>query len=159
MVAVRSPLSCQQQPEPCKLSGKHPWRQVTYSTLYAQTYSALLNSAVKCGEVELAVDVYRQMGQEGMERDKPVFQTMVDVFVKMGRPADALAVLDDVKKTGEPAEVQLYNIIVLSCTKMNSPRAALDVYKRCLCRPAWASPGESGTAVSCPPGAAGFPRT
>ena len=95
-----------------------------------QAYSALLNAAVKCGEVDLAVDVYRQMGQEGMARDRPIFQTMVDIFVKMGRHADALGVLDDMKASGQQVEVQLYNLIVLSCTKLNNPKAALDVYKR-----------------------------
>lgn len=85
---------------------------------------------MKCGEVELAVDVYRQMGQEGMKRERPIFQTMVDVFVKMGRHAEALGVLEDMKTAGQPAEVQLYNLIVLSCTKLNNPRAALDVYQR-----------------------------
>ena len=104
-------------------------------TLPSQAYSALLNAAVKCGEVELAVDVYHQMGREGMTREKHIFQTMVDVFVKMGRHAEALGVLDDMKKAGQPAEVQLYNLIVLSCTKLNNPRAALDVYRRCV-RPA-----------------------
>ena len=98
--------------------------------LLMQAYSALLNAAVKCGEVELAVDVYKQMGQEGMERERPIFQTMVDVFVKMGRHSEALGVLEDMKKAGQPAEVQLYNLIVLSCTKLNNPRAALDVYQR-----------------------------
>ena len=106
-----------------------------------QAYSALLNAAVKCGEVELAVDVYHQMGREGMTREKLIFQTMVDVFVKMGRHAEALGVLDDMKKAGQPAEVQLYNLIVLSCTKLNNPRAALDVYRRCA-RPA-CSPGNT----------------
>lgn len=95
-----------------------------------QAYSALLNAAVKCGEVDLAVDVYRQMGQEDMGRDRHIFQTMVDIFVKMGRHSDALGVLDDMKASGHQAEVQLYNLIVLSCTKLNNPKAALDVYKR-----------------------------
>ena len=95
-----------------------------------QAYSALLHAAVKCGEVELAIDVYRQMGAEGMAREKMDFQTMVDVFVKMGRHIEALGVLDDMRKAGQPAEVQLYNLIVLACTKLNNQRAALDVYKR-----------------------------
>lgn len=95
-----------------------------------QAFAALLTAAVKCGEVELAIDVYRQMGQEGIACDRPLYQLMVDVFVKMGRHADALGVLDDMKRTGQPAEVQLYNLIVLSCTKTNNPRVALDVYKR-----------------------------
>lgn len=98
-----------------------------------QAYSALLNAAVKCGEIDLAVEVYKQMDQEGMKRDRHIFQTMVDVFVKMARHADALEVLEDMKKTGLQAEVQLYNLIVLSCTKLNNPRAALDVYKRYVC--------------------------
>ena len=86
---------------------------------------------MKCGEIDLAVDVYKQMEQEGMKRERPIFQIMVDGFVKMGRHTDALGILDDMKRSGQQAEVQLYNLIVLSCTKLNNPRAALDVYKRC----------------------------
>lgn len=101
-----------------------------HNALPLQAYSALLNAAVKCGEVELAVDVYNQMGSEGMNRERPIFQNMVAVFVKLGRHSEALGVLEDMKKAGQPAEVQLYNLIVLSCTKLNNPRAALDVYQR-----------------------------
>ena len=34
--------------------------------MLAQAYSALLHAAVKCGETDLAVDVYGQMKGEGM---------------------------------------------------------------------------------------------
>ena len=49
----------------------------------AQAYTALLHAAVKCGESELAVDVYGQMGREGMRRDCAVHTTMIEMFVKV----------------------------------------------------------------------------
>ena len=48
-----------------------------------QAYTALLHAAVKCGESELAVDVYGQMGREGMRRDRAVHTTMIEMFVKV----------------------------------------------------------------------------
>ena len=55
--------------------------------MLAQAYSALLHAAVKCGESELAVDVYGQMGREGMPRDRAVHVTMIEMFVKLGASA------------------------------------------------------------------------
>ena len=57
-----------------------------------QAYTALLTAAVKGGESDLAVEVYRQMGAEGMTRDRQVFATMVDVHVRQGNMREALQV-------------------------------------------------------------------
>lgn len=95
-----------------------------------QVYGPLHSTMVKCARGDVAWKIYELAGQEGMARDKAMFHTMVDVLVKMNRPSDALKVLDDMKKANQPAEVQLFNLVVLSCTKMNNPRAVLDVYKR-----------------------------
>lgn len=59
--------------------------------LPVQAYAALLHAAVKCGETDLAIDVYSQMGREGMPRDCAIYITMVEMFVKVraaqpGRP-------------------------------------------------------------------------
>ena len=64
-------------------------------TLPTQAYTALLNSAVKCGEAELAADVYGQLRQEGFALERPVFQTVLEVFLKLGRWDDALGVIAD----------------------------------------------------------------
>ena len=60
-----------------------------------QAYTALLNSAVKCGEAELAADVYVQLRQEGFTLERPVFHTVLEVFLKLGRWDDALGVIAD----------------------------------------------------------------
>ncbi len=60
-----------------------------------QAYTALLNSAVKCGEAELAADVYGQLRQEGYALERPVFHTVLEVFLKLGRWDDALGVIAD----------------------------------------------------------------
>lgn len=57
-----------------------------------QAYTALLTAAVKGGESDLAVEVYRQMGAEGMARDRQVFAVLVDVHVRQGAMREALQV-------------------------------------------------------------------
>ena len=57
-----------------------------------QAYTALLTAAVKGGESDLAVEVYRQMGAEGMARDRQVFAVLVDVHVRQGAMREALEV-------------------------------------------------------------------
>lgn len=96
-----------------------------------QAYSALLHAAVKCGETDLAVDVYGQMGREGMPRDRSIYITLIEMFVKLGRVNDALSALADLHALGEPPDTHLYNLVLVAATKMGPPRFALTVYHRC----------------------------
>ena len=50
---------------------------------------------MKCGEAELAADVYGQLRQEGYALERPVFHTVLEVFLKLGRWDDALGVIAD----------------------------------------------------------------
>jgi pentatricopeptide repeat protein len=52
---------------------------------------------VKCGEADLAAEVAQQLRQEGFALERPVYHTMVEVFLKLGRWEDALWVLADMK--------------------------------------------------------------
>lgn len=61
----------------------------------AQAYTALLESAVKCGEAELAVDVYGQLRAQCFQLEPHVFHVVLEVFLKLGRWQDALSVMDD----------------------------------------------------------------
>lgn len=61
----------------------------------AQAYTALLGSAVKCGEAELAVDVYSQLRAQGFQLERHVFHVVLEVFLKLSRWQDALSVMDD----------------------------------------------------------------
>lgn len=97
----------------------------------AQAYSALLHAAVKCGETDLAVDVYEQMKGEGMPRDRAIHVTMIEMFLKLGRVSDALAALGELHAIGEPPDTHLYNLVLVAATKLGPPRFALTVYHRC----------------------------
>ena len=96
-----------------------------------QAYSALLHAAVKCGETDLAVDVYGQMKGEGMPRDRSIHVTMIEMVVKLGRVSDALAALGELHAIGEPPDTHLYNLVLVAATKLGPPRFALTVYHRC----------------------------
>lgn len=87
-------------------------------------------AAVKGGETELAVDVYRKMGAEGMAREHSLYATMVDLHVRSGQLREALGVLGDMKEAGLTPEVHLYNLLLVACTKLAQPRSALEVYQR-----------------------------
>lgn len=98
--------------------------------LREQAYSALLHAAVKCGETDLALDLYGQMGREGMPRDRSIYVTLIEMFVKLGRVSDALSALADLHTLGEPPDTHLYNLVLVAATKMGPPRFALTVYHR-----------------------------
>ena len=61
-----------------------------YGWCAGQGYTALLHAAVKCGEMDLAIDLYKQMGAQRLPRDRQSFQLLVDVYVK-ARPLTAAA--------------------------------------------------------------------
>jgi len=102
-----------------------------WAVLREQAYSALLHAAVKCGETDLAVDLYGQMGREGMPRDRSIYVTLIEMFVKLGRVSDALSALADLHTLGDPPDTHLYNLVLVAATKMGPPRFALTVYHRC----------------------------
>ena len=87
-------------------------------------------AAVKGGETDLAVDVYKKMGAENMARERSVFSTMVDLYVRSGQLRDALGVLGDMHAAGLTPEVHLYNLLLVASTKLAQPRSALEVYQR-----------------------------
>ena len=97
---------------------------------HVQAYSALLHAAVKCGETDLAVDVYGQMKGEGMPRDRSIHVAMIEMFVKLGRVSNALSALGELNSIGEPPDTHLYNLVLVAATKHGPPRFALTVYHR-----------------------------
>lgn len=38
---------------------------------------------MKCGEIELAIDLYKQMGREGLPRSRSSYAQLVDAYVKV----------------------------------------------------------------------------
>lgn len=77
------------------------------------------------------MDVYEQMGREGMPRDKSIYVSMIEMFVKLGRVSDALSALGDLHALGDPADTHLYNLVLVAATKVGPPRFVLTVYHRC----------------------------
>lgn len=50
---------------------------------------------MKCGESELAADVYGQLRAAGFVLTRQVFHAALEVFLKLGRWQDAVGVMDD----------------------------------------------------------------
>jgi pentatricopeptide repeat protein len=52
------------------------------------------------------------------------------VFLKLGQWEEALGALEEMKTVGMVPEVQTYNLMILTCTKLSQPTNALTVYDR-----------------------------
>lgn len=62
--------------------------------LNVHTYSALLYVCLKANELDLSLDVYTQMLQEGCTPNLVTYNTLLDIYNKMGHWMDALNVLE-----------------------------------------------------------------
>lgn len=43
---------------------------------------------------------------------------------------EAVVVMDDMRNGGQAVEVQTYNLMIVTCTKMGHPFSAINMYKR-----------------------------
>ncbi len=56
--------------------------------------SALMNVCIKANELDLALDVYKQMLAEGCVPNLVTYNTLIDVYGKTGQWEEAVNVLD-----------------------------------------------------------------
>ncbi|KAF6259499.1 hypothetical protein COO60DRAFT_1700790 [Scenedesmus sp. NREL 46B-D3] len=84
-------------------------------TCNVHTYSALMNVCIKCNEVGLVQQVYKQMIQEGCTPN--LWQ-------------EAIKLLDKLEEEGIQPEVRTYNTIITACNKSGKPEQGLKVYER-----------------------------
>jgi len=84
------------------------------------------------GELDLALDVYRQMQNEGCTPNLVTYNTLIDVHGKTGAWEDAIAVLDAVEKQGLEPEARTYNTVIIACNQSSKAAEALQVYDRML---------------------------
>lgn len=66
------------------------------------TYTALMNTCIKCGQPRLALDSYNMLLADGLQPNTITFNTLVDVYGKIGHCDQALRVLDIMKESVEP---------------------------------------------------------
>lgn len=52
------------------------------------------------------------------------------MLLKLGRWEETLAVLEEMKGAGLVPEVQSYNLMIVTCTKLGQPTNALAIYDR-----------------------------
>jgi hypothetical protein len=62
---------------------------------FEQVQIMLLTSAVKCGEIEAAADIYRDLAAADGTLPKQALLTAVDMYLKLGSWQEALAVLEN----------------------------------------------------------------
>lgn len=61
------------------------------------TYTALMNVCIKCGKCPLALDTYHHMRQDGCLPNVVTYNTLIDVYGKMGQWDQAVKVLSTMK--------------------------------------------------------------
>jgi pentatricopeptide repeat domain-containing protein 1 len=67
-------------------------------TCNVHTYSALMNVCIKCNEVGLVQQVYKQMIQEGCTPNLVTYNTLIDLYVKTGQWQEAIKLLDKLEE-------------------------------------------------------------
>ena len=68
-----------------------------------QAFTALLHSTVKCGEPDLAAEVCQQLLGEGFPLERPIYHTILEVYLKLHAWEDTLAVLATMQAQVRPA--------------------------------------------------------
>ena len=56
-----------------------------------------MNVCIKCGQLQLALDVYQEMKKSDCPLNVVTYNTLIDVYGKVGRWEDALKVLDEMQ--------------------------------------------------------------
>ena len=84
------------------------------------------------GELDLALDVYQQMLNEGCTPNLVTFNTLIDVYGKTGAWEEAIAVLDEIEHLGLEPEARTYNTVIIACNQSSRAAEALQVYERML---------------------------
>lgn len=83
-------------------------------------------------ELDLALDVYRQMLAEGCHPNLVTYNTLIDVYGKTGAWQEAIRVLDTLAAAGIQPEVRTYNTVIIACNQSSRAQEALAVYERML---------------------------
>ena len=82
--------------------------------------------------MDLALDVYQQMLNEGCSPNLVTFNTLIDVYGKTGAWEEAIAVLDEIEQLGLEPEARTYNTVIIACNQSSRAAEALQVYERML---------------------------
>ena len=65
------------------------------------------------------------MQREGCEPNVVTYNTLVDLYGKLGRWQDAVGVIDQVIRSGLRPEVRTYNTAIIAANVCNQPNEAL----------------------------------
>ncbi|PNH07870.1 hypothetical protein TSOC_005641 [Tetrabaena socialis] len=90
------------------------------------------NVCIKCGKLTLALDIYNSMRVVSCLPNVVTYNTLVDVYGKLGQWERAIHVLDLMKHEGVEPVLRTYNTLIIACNMCNQPREALAVYQRLL---------------------------
>ena len=128
-------------------------------------------------ELDLALDVYRQMLAEGCTPNLVTYNTLIDVYGKTGAWEEAIRVLDALERQGIDPEIRTYNtgeagarLVALEqapgarlhVSMLAAACDALHGHAHGVCPPAGARPCKADPAASlpsCPPPSSPSPRS
>ncbi|KAK9846531.1 hypothetical protein WJX81_006057 [Elliptochloris bilobata] len=81
-------------------------------------------------DCQTALSVFGFMTQQGCMPNVVTYNTLVDVYGKMGDWERAVGVLDNMKAVGVDPVLRTYNTLIIACNMCCQPREAVRVYER-----------------------------
>lgn len=92
------------------------------------TYYLLVSSFVQCGEIELALEAYNEMVQNGFELSSDAMHTIISACAREGQWDAALSVFQKMLKEGLSPSVVACNALINSLGKAGELKLAFQVY-------------------------------
>jgi pentatricopeptide repeat protein len=89
---------------------------------------ALMNVAIKCNQLQKALEIYNDMLREGCTPNVVTYNTLIDVYGKTGQSGEALRVLDQMHASSTKPVTRTYNTLMIACNTSGQWQEALNVY-------------------------------
>lgn len=90
--------------------------------------SALMNVAIKSGQLQKALEVYHEMLREGCTPNVVTYNTLIDVYGKTGQWQEALRVIETMNASNTKPVTRTYNTLMIACNTSGQWQEALSVY-------------------------------
>nr|DAD31400.1 TPA_asm: hypothetical protein HUJ06_010251 [Nelumbo nucifera] len=92
------------------------------------TYRLLVCIFVRCGQIELALDAYHEMVQNGFNPGQDMMQAVIAACTKEGKWSLALRIFQNMRDSGFNPNVSTYNTLINSLGKAGEVKLAFRVY-------------------------------
>jgi pentatricopeptide repeat protein len=96
----------------------------------AVTYGCMLDSCVKCGDLQLALQVFEDVKKEGKHRNTVLYTTLIKGCSKQKDLQSALALFREMKQEQVPYNTITYNSIIDVCVNCGAVHLAEGIFQQ-----------------------------